>query len=153
MKRHMETAAGVTHALLRVVAGLLFMLHGGQKLFGWFGGIDKNGGTVELASLFGLAGVLELVGGGLIIVGLLTRPVAFLLAGEMAFAYFMAHFPNGFWPIENNGEPAALFSFIFLFLAFNGAGPLSIDAVRTRPDAGVAVPSQPAAGRSPRRAA
>jgi putative oxidoreductase len=78
----------------------------------------------------GLAGILELVGGALIIIGLFTRPVAFILAGEMAFAYFMAHFPNGFWPIENRGEPAALFCFIFLFLAFNGAGPFSVDAIR-----------------------
>jgi putative oxidoreductase len=130
MRTHFHGAGGVTHALLRIVAGLLFMLHGGQKFFGWFGGVDGKGGTVDLTSLFGLAGVLELVGGVLIIIGLLTRPVAFLLSGQMAVAYFMAHFPNGFWPIQNQGEPAALFSFIFLFLAFNGAGPLSIDAAR-----------------------
>ena len=123
-------AGGITHALLRMVAGLLFMLHGGQKLFGWFGGPGGDGGTVELASLMGLAGILELAGGALIIVGLFTRPVAFVLSGEMAVAYFMAHFPNGFWPIENRGEPAALFAFIFLFFAFNGAGPLSADAIR-----------------------
>ena len=130
MRTRFEGAGGMTHALLRIVAGLLFMLHGGQKFFGWFGGVDGKGGAVDLTSLFGLAGVLELVGGALIIVGLLTRPVAFLLSGQMAVAYFMAHFPNGFWPIQNQGEPAALFSFIFLFLAFNGAGPLSVDAAR-----------------------
>ena len=98
MRTQLNSAGGITHALLRIVAGLLFMLHGGQKFFGWFGGIDGKGGTVELASLFGLAGTLELVGGALIIIGLLTRPVAFLLSGQMAVAYFMAHFPNGFWP-------------------------------------------------------
>ena len=136
MRQHMESAGGITHALLRMVAGLLFMLHGGQKLLGWFGGVNGEGGTVEFMSLYGLAGVLELVGGALIITGLFTRPIAFLLSGEMAFAYFMSHFPNGFWPIENNGEPAALFSFIFLFLAFNGAGQLSVDAARTRHDEG-----------------
>jgi putative oxidoreductase len=130
MKTHFHGAGRATHALLRIVAGLLFMLHGGQKLFGWFGGVDGKGATVDMASLFGLAGVLELVGGALIIIGLLTRPVAFVLSGQMAVAYFMAHFPNGFWPIENRGEPAALFAFVFLFLAFNGAGPLSVDAAR-----------------------
>ena len=130
MKDKWLWTGGTSHALLRIVAGLLFMLHGGQKLFGWFGGPGGQGGTVELASLMGLAGILELVGGVLIIVGLFTRPVAFVLSGEMAVAYFMAHFPNGFWPIENRGEPAALFAFIFLFLAFNGAGPMSVDAVR-----------------------
>ena len=126
-------AGGVTHALLRFVAGLLFMLHGGQKLFGWFGGVDGRGATAELASLYGVAGILEVAGGTLIIIGLLTRPVAFILSGQMAVAYFMAHFPSGFWPIENRGEPAALFAFIFLFLAFNGAGPLSVDAARREP--------------------
>jgi putative oxidoreductase len=129
MKTHFHGAAGATHALLRIVAGLLFTLHGGQKLFGWFGGVDGKGATVEIASLFGLAGML-VVGGTLIIIGLLTRPMAFLLSGQMAVAYFMVHFKNGFWPIENQGEPAALFAFIFLFLAFNGAGPFSVDAAR-----------------------
>jgi putative oxidoreductase len=117
-----------------MAAGLMFILHGGQKYFGWFGGVDQQGGTVEMMSLMGLAGALELVGGALIILGLLTRPAAFILSGQMAVAYFMAHAPNGFWPIQNNGEPAALFSFIFLFLAFNGAGPLSLDALRGRHD-------------------
>jgi putative oxidoreductase len=131
MRTNLSTAAGISHALLRMTAGLMFMLHGGQKLFAWFGGPGGKGGTVELASLMGLAGVLEVFGGALIIIGLFTMPVAFLLSGQMAVAYFMAHFPNGFWPIENRGEPAALFSFIFLFLAFNGAGPLSVDAMRS----------------------
>jgi putative oxidoreductase len=130
MRDHIHRAGGITHALLRIVAGLMFLLHGGQKLFGWFGGPDGNGGTVELASLYGVAGILEVAGGALVIIGLFTMPVAFLLSGEMAVAYFMTHLPGGFWPIENRGEPAALFAFIFLFLAFNGAGPLSVDAAR-----------------------
>lgn len=118
----------VTVALLRIVAGLLFMHHGLQKLFGWLGGFGgQPGATAELFSLMGLAGVLEAVGGLLILLGLFTRPVAFVLAGEMAVAYFMAHAPNGIWPIQNGGEPAALFAFIFLFFSANGAGPFSID--------------------------
>ena len=125
-------AGGVTHSLLRIAAGLMFIMHGGQKYFGWFGGVDGQGGTVEMMSLMGLAGLLELVGGTLIILGLFTKPTAFILSGQMAVAFFMAHVPNGFWPIENRGEPAALFSFIFLFLAFNGAGPLSLDAIRAQ---------------------
>ena len=137
MRIETTTAGGITHSLLRTIAGILFLMHGGQKFFGWFGGVDGQGGTVELMSLFGLAGILELVGGTLIILGLFTRPAAFILSGQMAVAYFMAHFPKAFWPIENQGEPAALFSFIFLFLAFNGAGPLSLDAMRTRPAAEV----------------
>jgi putative oxidoreductase len=122
---------GVTHALLRIVAGFMFMLHGGQKLFGWFGGINGQGGTADLLSMPGIGGVLELAGGALIIIGLFTRPVAFILSGEMAVAYFMMHLPNGFWPIQNQGELAALYSFTWLFFAFNGAGPLSVDAARS----------------------
>lgn len=132
MATRFEGLAGPTHALLRIAAGLFFLLHGGQKLLAWFGGPGGDGNAVELVSMMGLAGILELVGGALIVVGLFTRPVAFLLSGEMAVAYFTAHFPRGFWPIENNGEPAALYCFIFLFFAFNGAGPWSIDAARSQ---------------------
>ena len=113
-----RTAREVTHALLRVVAGLMFWQHGAQKLFGWLGGRQ----VPELMSQFGLAGVLEFFGGILIIVGLFTRPVAFILAGEMAVAYFQVHAPEGLWPIQNRGEPAVLFAFIFLFFAAHGAG-------------------------------
>ena len=126
------SATRVTYAALRVVAGLLFMMHGGQKLLGWFGGVDGQGATVQLMSLFGLAGVLELVGGILIILGLFTRPVAFILAGEMAVAYFMGHVPRGFWPLQNQGEPAVLFCFIFLYMAAVGAGEYSLDAKMRR---------------------
>lgn len=114
-------------ALLHIVAGYTFMLHGMAKLFGvphvaMFDGL-------QLFSLIGLAGVLELVGGALLIIGLFTRPVAFVLSGLMAVAYFMAHATMGdFWlPLLNKGEPAVLFCFIFLYLFFAGAGALSVD--------------------------
>src|SRR5690348_8707472 len=104
----------ITHVLLRLVAGLLFMQHGGQKLFGWFGGLGgPAGATVPLTTLIGVAGILEFYGGLAILLGLLTRPVAFLLSGEMADAYFMQHSPHGTWPIQNHGEPAVLYAFIF----------------------------------------
>ncbi|MDO8505046.1 MAG: DoxX family protein [bacterium] len=120
-------ATRITYAILRVTAGLFFMQSGGVKLLGWFGGINGQGATVELMSLIGVAGVLELVGGTMIALGLLTRPVAFLLSGEMAVAYFMGHFPNGFWPIQNQGLPAVLYCFIFLYIAAHGAGIFSLD--------------------------
>ena len=112
-------------SLLRIVAGFVFMLHGTQKLLAW--PVSEPQPTVELASLMGVAGVLELVGGFLILIGLFTRPVAFILAGEMAVAYFMAHQPRGGWPIQNGGELAALYCFLFLFIATRGAGRLSLD--------------------------
>lgn len=122
-----------THALLRIAAGLLFMQHGLQKLFGMFGGFGGTpGGTAPLVSQMGLAGVLECFGGLLVVLGLFTRPVAFLLAGEMLVAFFQAHFPRGGWPIQNGGELVLLFMVIFLFLAANGAGPASLDARRAR---------------------
>ena len=125
-----------THALLRITAGLAFMVHGAQKLFGMFGGVDGQGATPPLMSLFGFAGILEFVGGLLIVLGLFTRPVAFILAGEMAVAFFMAHAMGraGFNinPVTNQGEAAYLFCFIFLFLAFNGPGPFSVDWGRER---------------------
>lgn len=121
-----------THAVLRIGAGLLFMQHGLQKLFGFFGGVGPNGDTVPLLSQFGLAGVLECFGALLVVLGLFTRPVALLLAIEMLVAYFQAHFPRGGMPIENGGELALLYMFVWLFLAGNGAGPASLDARRTR---------------------
>ena len=115
-------------SVLRIMAAFLFMAHGTQKLFAW--PISQPREPVELFSLMGLAGVLELLGGGLLLIGLFTRPVAFVLAGEMAFAYFMAHAPRGFWPVLNGGESAVLFCFLFLYLAAVGAGPWSVDATR-----------------------
>lgn len=119
-------------SVLRVVTGLLFMQHGLQKLFGLFGGMGGPGQTVELASRFGVAGVLETFGGALIVLGLFTRVVAFVLSGEMAFAYFLAHFPRAFFPIENRGEVVVLFCFLYLFIAAAGPGPWSLDALRGR---------------------
>lgn len=115
---------------LRVVVGLMYACHGAQKLFGWFGGPGGNGGSVPLPSLPGLAGVLELVGGLLIVVGLSTRAVAFVLAGEMAIAYFLVHAGRGFFPIVNRGEVAVLYCFIFLVLWAVGPGAYSLDGRR-----------------------
>ena len=111
---------------LRIVAALLFMQHGAQKLFGALGGPQVE----SLASQFGLAGILEFGGGLLLAVGLFTRPVAFLLSGEMAVAYFTAHLPQGFWPILNQGELAAFYCFTWLFFSANGPGKYSLDAWR-----------------------
>lgn len=121
----MNRIAGPTHALLRIVSGLILICPGGMKLFGWFGGMPAG---VPRTTLLTVAGVIEVAGGSLIVFGLFTRAVAFIASGEMAVAYFMAHFPKGFWPIQNHGEPAVLLCFIFLFLVGNGAGPFSLDA-------------------------
>jgi putative oxidoreductase len=120
--------AGATHAVLRIGAGLLFFLHGAPKLFGWFGGMGPAGGSAELFSLMGLAGVLEVFGGLAIALGVLTRPVAVVLALEMLVAYFMAHAPQGPVPYSNGGELALLYLVVWTFLAGNGAGPWSVDA-------------------------
>ncbi len=112
------------HGIMRIVVGFLFMTHGGQKLFGWFGAE----GPAPYISPSGVAGVLEFFGGLLIMAGLFTVPVAFVLAGEMAVAYWWRHVPRGFWPWANRGELAALYCFVFLFLATAGAGRFSVDA-------------------------
>jgi putative oxidoreductase len=117
-------------SLLRIMTALLFMQHGLQKLFGI--PVAPPNGTPPLMSLLGLAGVLEFFGGFLICIGLFTRPTAFILSGQMAIAYFMAHAPNGFWPILNKGELAVLYCFVFLYLWAAGAGPWSIDGQRRR---------------------
>ena len=110
--------------VLRIVTGFLFWQHGAQKMLGWF-----DGRVAEFPGLIWWAGLLEFAGGILISLGLLTRPVAFVLAGEMAVAYFRAHVPQGFWPILNGGELAALYCFVFLFFAANGGGSFSLDGV------------------------
>jgi putative oxidoreductase len=122
----MNRFGGFTHSLLRIVAGALFICPGAMKLFGWFGGMPGPPG-VALTPLLQVAGVIELVGGVAILLGLFTRPIAFIASGEMAVAYFMAHFPRGFWPIQNHGELAVLLCFVFLFFAASGAGPISLD--------------------------
>lgn len=123
----------VTLVLLRVATGFLFMQHGAQKLFGLFGGFGGTpGATAPLFSMMGLAGVLEFFGGLLVLLGLFTRPTAFILAGQMAVAYFMVHLSQGFWPIENGGELAALYAFVFLYLSARGGGRWSMDALLDR---------------------
>jgi putative oxidoreductase len=116
------------HALLRIGAGLLFLQHGLQKLFGMFGGMGPQGGTVQLDSMFGLAGILEFAGGILLILGFLTRPVALILTVEMVSAFFIAHAPRGGMPIQNGGELPLLYALVWLALLGLGAGPLSVDA-------------------------
>jgi len=119
-------------SMLRIITAFLFMQVGTAKLFAFPAAIMPNGGTAPVASLPGVAGVLETFGGLLLLIGLFTRPVAFLLSGEMAVAYFIAHAPRGFWPVLNQGAPAALYSFLFLYLSAAGPGPWSIDALRRR---------------------
>jgi len=119
-------------SILRIVAAFVFMLHGSTKLLGLPAPVMPDGGTAALASLPGIAGTLELVGGALLLLGLFTRPVAFLLAGEMAVAYFKAHAPQGFWPVLNQGEPAVLYCFIWLYISSAGPGPWSLDALLRR---------------------
>ena len=116
--------------LLRIITGWLYLQHGTAKLFGaphvaMFDGL-------QVMSLMGVAGILELVGGALLLLGLFTRPVAFILSGQMAAAYFMAHAPQGFLPILNGGELAVLYSFIFLYFAAAGGGAFSIDGLRSK---------------------
>jgi putative oxidoreductase len=123
---------GYVLSILRAVTGLLFTCHGAQKLFGMFGGLGGHGAKAALFSLLWIAGVLEFFGGLLILFGLFTRCVAFVLCGEMAVAYFHSHAPHGFWPIRNGGELGVLYCFIFLYLFAAGAGPLSLDAIVRR---------------------
>jgi putative oxidoreductase len=121
-----------SHGLLRAGAGLLFMLHGLQKIFGLMGGAGGPGTAVPLVSLMGLAGTLELVGGALLVLGLFTRPVAAVLTIEMLAAFVIAHFPRGGSPLQNGGELPLLYALIFFFLATAGAGAASLDALFTR---------------------
>ena len=117
-------------SVLRIVAAFLYLLHGTQKVFAV--PPTASGATVQLASRLGAAGVIEIVGGSLILLGLFTRPVAFVCAGEMAFAYFLVHTPRAPLPLQNGGELPVLFCFIFLYLAAAGGGPWSLDALRSR---------------------
>ena len=132
MERVLGRYSAEIYALMRLVAGLLFACHGAQKLFGVLGGVDKAGGSVPLGSLIGLAGVIEFFGGLLIALGLFAGTAAFISSGEMAVAYFKAHFPQGFWPLLNGGELAVLYAFLFLYIASRGSGVWSVDAMRTR---------------------
>jgi putative oxidoreductase len=124
-----STCAPYLLSALRIVAAFLFVQFGTAKLFAFPAALMPGGGTAPLASLPGVAGVLETFGGALLLIGLFTRPVAFLVSGEMAFAYFIGHAPRGFWPVLNQGHPAVLFCFVWLYLSAAGAGPWSVDAV------------------------
>jgi putative oxidoreductase len=115
-------------SVLRIVAALLFISHGTQKLFG-VPPMPGGAPPVELMSIFGLAGLIETVGGTLLLLGLISRFVAFVMCGEMAVAYFMVHAPRGFLPLVNGGEPAVLYCFIFLFIVVAGPGVWSLDAL------------------------
>ena len=119
-------------SILRIIAAFLFLQIGTAKLFAFPAAVMPGGGTASLASLAGVAGALEVVGGALLLVGWFTRPVAFLLSGEMAVAYFIGHAPQGFWPVLNGGGPAISFCFLWLYLSAAGPGPWSIDALRRR---------------------
>ena len=127
---------------MRIVIGLLFLEHGSQKLFGVPG--SQHAPSAPLLSLIGVAGVLEFCGGLFVLIGLFTRPIAFILSGQMAVAYFIAHAPRGLLPIINGGELAVLYCFVFLYLAFAGAGPWSFDHLLLRaaksPETGLAGP-------------
>jgi putative oxidoreductase len=116
-------------SLLRIVAAGMFMLHGTTKLFVFPAG---KGEAVELLTQSGIGGILETFGGALLLIGLFTRPVALILSGEMAVAYFQFHAPAGFWPLLNHGELAALYCFVWLYFSAAGAGPWSLDAIRQR---------------------
>ena len=131
MERFLGKYSEVIYAALRVVVGFLFACHGAQKLFGVLGGHAELNDPMTLA-----AGIIELVGGSMIALGLLAGYAAFIASGEMAVAYFKAHAPHGFWPIMNHGELAALYCWVFLYMAAHGSGPYSLDAVfgiRRRP--------------------
>lgn len=120
------------YGAMRIIIGLLFFCHGLQKVFGLFGGV--NGVAAPLLSLLGMAGLIELISGTLITVGWFTVLAAFIASGQMAVAYFIGHLPNGFWPIQNGGEDAVFYCFVFLYMATRGAGMWSIDGTSIRSD-------------------
>ena len=117
-------------SILRIMAAFLFIQFGTTKVFGLPAPVMPGGGTAAAGSLAWVAGMLEAFGGLFLFLGLFTRPVAFILSGEMAFAYFLGHAPQGFWPVLNEGHPAVLFCFLFLYFSAAGAGPWSLDAKR-----------------------
>ena len=124
MERWLSKNSDFLYAVMRLMVGLLFACHGVQKLFGMLGGQSQVSNPVLLA-----AGTIELVGGGFVAIGFWTSYAAFIASGEMAVAYFMAHAAKGFWPIQNKGELAVLYCFVFLYIASRGSGVLSIEAV------------------------
>jgi putative oxidoreductase len=129
---NMKKAEEIAYFLLRVVSGFLFAQGGSVILFGWFGGMPGAPSPPPLMSQMGIGGILEFFGGIAILLGLFTRPVAFILSGMMAVAYWQFHAPQGGWPLQNQGIPAVLFCFIFLYMAARGGGEWSLDALIRR---------------------
>jgi putative oxidoreductase len=125
---NMDRASQITYLLLRMVAGLLLLQSGGLILFGWFGGMPDHA-RLMLVSQTGIGGILEFAGGLAILLGLFTRPAAFISSGMMAVAYWQFHFPQGRWPVQNNGMPAVLLCFVCLYIATRGGAEYSLDAV------------------------
>ncbi len=142
MNKH--RAEDIALTLLRVVSGFVFVCTGGLILFGWFGGMP-GGMKLDLMSQTGIGGLIEFFGGVAMALGLATRPVAFILSGTMAVAYWQFHAPKSIWPVLNDGQPAMLLCFIFLFFAVRGAGPWSLDALLSRPKPGAVPAPSPAA--------
>ena len=118
-------------SLLRIAAAIMFLQSGTMKLFGWPMSMPDNS-TADLLTKIGIGGLLEMVGGVLVLIGLFTRPAAFILSGMMAVAYFQFHQPGGFWPMENGGTTAVLYCFIWFYYSAAGAGPWSLDALRKK---------------------
>ena len=127
-------------SVLRIIVAFLFIQHGTAKWFAFPAAVMPGGGVAAVASLAWFAAVIETIGGALMLVGVFARPVAFILAGEMAFAYFLGHVRNGFWPSLNGGEAAVFFCFTFLYLSAAGPGPWSLDALRARRRSASTVP-------------
>ncbi len=121
--------SGLIYATMRIVVGLMFAQHGAQKLFGWLGGMGEDGGSAPFLSLMFFAGLIEFFGGMFVALGFQTSWAAFIASGQMAVAYFMAHASRGLFPIQNRGESAVIYSFVFLYIAAHGAGKLSLDAI------------------------
>ncbi len=136
MERFLGKYSEYLYAIMRIVVGLLFACNGARKLFGVFGGMGQTGEAAPLFSLMSLAGAIEFFAGLLIAVGLLTGYASFIASGQMAVAYFMAHFPNGFWPILNSGERAVFYCFVFLYVASQGAVTWGVDSVFKKPKGG-----------------
>jgi len=129
MQSFLGKFAGPIYTAMRIVVGLMFAQHGAQKLFGWLGGMGEDGGSAAFLSMMFFAGFIEFFGGFLVAVGFQTSWAAFISSGEMAAAYFMSHASRGLFPIQNRGESAVIYCFVFLYIAAHGSGTLSLDTI------------------------